>query len=726
MRVHSNRKFDTAAKEKFNHAHVDKETAFIYLKRNIEMKTPRIALPLSALLISCILLVDGCQVYDAGADFFHARYINTVAYFNTFYNAQRAFGDAEQQVIAAQQAQQAKPGTAGPLVSSDAKTKFNFAIEKASKLLTFYPTSKWVDDALLMIGKSYYYLEDDVRAERKFVELLAKFPDSDLRFETALWYGRSLLRQKRFDEGVQCLDTLYAAAVRHNDKTVAGLASAAIGKYYYGNKSFEKALPYFERSLEISPDDAVNAETELLVGYSYRGMGEIEKSLKAFVKVDDYSPEYATSFTAELEHTRALSDLHQFDEALSQLFDLLDDAKNAENFSKIQLQIGLIYVAQHKLDEAIAKFTLLDTSYAKTEEAAAGYFNLAKIYEVDRGDYPKARLNYDKARSESPTAPTVAEAGKKSEAFAKYFTLRTDLANCDSLIISIGVRKVKRDSARAAVVSDTVLTLKTDSLASVDSVRAEKEKQLEANERQSIDSLQRVMVKTRFELAGIFYLELDRQDSATFWFNRVIEEGGKSEYAQRSLFTLAEISRTSGTKEKPYVDSLYSAVIALFPGSPYAQESRRILGLPLLAATRDTAEELYLRAEILMDGARADSALPYLYKIVKENKTSPYSPKALYAIGWVYENRLYERDSASAVYRRLLAAYPGTQFALAVRPKVQEEDAARKEAEQKAKDDLAAKKKKEDDEQKKKEEEKSPKKEPGSVSQQPSEKKEKP
>lgn len=691
------------------------------------MKTSRISLPLFALLISCIFLVDGCQVYNAGADFVHARYINTVAYFNTFYNAQRAFEDAEQQVIAAQQAQQAKPGTAGPpLVSSDAKTKFNFAIEKASKLLTFYPTSKWVDDALLMIGKSYYYLEDDVRAERKFVELLAKYPDSDLRFETGLWYGRSLLRQKRYDEGIHCLDTLYAAAVSHNDKTVAGLASSSVGKYYYGNKNYEKALPYFERSLEISPDDALNAETELLVGYSYRGMGEIEKSSQAFVKVGDYNPDYATSFTAKLEHIRALSDLHQFDEALSQLFDLLDDAKNAENFSKIQLQIGLIYVAQHKLDDAIEKFTALDTSYAKTEEAAAGYYSLGKLYEVDRGDYAKARLNYDKAKAEYPSAPAVVDAGKKSEAFAKYFTLRTDLANCDSLIISIGARKAKRDSARAAVAADTVLTQKTDSLARVDSLRSEMEKQLQANEKRSIDSLQRVMVKTRFELAGIFYLELDRQDSAMFWFNRVIEEGGKSEYAQRSLFTLAEISRTSHTKEKPYVDSLYLAVIALYPESPYAQESRRILGLPLLAATKDTAEELYLRAEILMDSGHADSALPYLYKIAKENKTSPYSPKALYAIGWLYENKLEKEDSASAVYRRLLTAYPGSQFALAVRPKVQEEDAARREAEQKAKDELAAKKKKEDEEKKKREEEKKPQKEPGDVSQPPSEKKEKP
>jgi membrane protein involved in colicin uptake len=61
----------------------------------------------------------------------------------------------------------------------------------------------------------------------------------------------------------------------------------------------------------------------------------------------------------------------------------------------------------------------------------------------------------------------------------------------------------------------------------------------------------------------------------------------------------------------------------------------------------------------------------------------------------LYENKLEKEDSASAVYRRLIKVYPGSQFALAVQPKVQEEDNEKREAGRKAEQELAEKKKKE-------------------------------
>jgi len=48
-----------------------------------------------------------------------------------------------------------------------------------------------------MIGKAYYYMNDDVRAVRKFLELETQFPNSELIPESQVWLGKSLLRQKK-------------------------------------------------------------------------------------------------------------------------------------------------------------------------------------------------------------------------------------------------------------------------------------------------------------------------------------------------------------------------------------------------------------------------------------------------------------------------------------------------------------------------------------------------
>jgi TolA-binding protein len=630
-----------------------------------------------------LLVAEGCQVYNAGANFVTERYVNTVSYFNTYYNAERAFGDAEKEVLAGKRAQQWKPALPGKTnsVSQGARLKFNTAIEKASRLLSYYPTCKWVDDALLMIGKSYFYLEDDIKAERKFLELFAKYPDSDLRLEAELWYGRSLLRQKRYDEGVQLLENLYTKAVTEKENEIAALASINAGRHFFGRQDYVRAVRYFQQSLAISSDDKLNAETQTEIGYCYRGMNDLPKASQAFMGVDEFDPDYTTSFTAKLENIEIMSESHKYDEALNRLNAFLDDGKNAENYSKIHLQIGNIYLAQNRIDDAIAKFGYLDTSFARTEEAAKAYFELGKIYETLQGNYSLARANYDKARMEFPSADITAEATQKADAFSKYFALRSDLKKYDSLIVDLRGRKGKRDSLKVA-----------------------REKSLEISEQRNVDSLRQMIVKAHFELAGIFYLEINEPDSALGWFQKVIDESGNSNLAPRALFTVTEIYGTWKAKGKSFLDSLYGMIIARYPGSPYAQESRRALGIPLTSIQTDPADELYARAETYMEGASPDSALRLLYRLVKENATSSFSAKALYAIGWLYENKLARRDSASVVYRRLIAAYPESRFAGAVRPKVEEEDNARKEAELKAKEELEAKKKK-DDEQKKSEKE---------------------
>lgn len=670
-------------------------------------------------LLGFLFFVEGCQVYNDCASFMNQRYVNTVAYFNTYYNAQTAFDDGEKEILNAQTQALGRPISQAPEIpiSQTAKDKFNLAIEKASKLLSFYPTSKWVDNSLLMIGKSYFYLGDDLKAQRKFLEMFAKFPESKLRFEAELWYGRSLLRQKRYDEGVQSLERLYQDAVEKDEKQIAGLASLSIGRYYYRNQDYEGAITNYQRSVTTSTDGSVNAETQLQIGYCYLAVGDTQKASLAFAAVEDFDPEYATSFAAKYENIKILTAAHQYDEALRRLEGFLSNAKNFDNFSKIQLEIGRVYLAQNRIADAIAKFSFVDTSYAKTDDAAKAYYDLGKIYETIQINYAKAGSSYGKAKLEYPASLITADATKKADAFAKYFVLYSEMRRCDSLIGVIKANRIKRDSL--ALAADTLHTIdsssafsqsaktlsiskdssqklqaKRDSLVRLDSLKRESDKRLFATETHSIDTLRQAIVRTHFELAGLFYLEIGRQDSALFWYQRVIDEGGQTEYVPRAIFTIAEIFKSAGAKEKRNADSLYSEVISRYPESPYAQESRRILGMPLLVARKDSAEELYLHAETYFEGPDADSALPILYKIVQEHRSSPYCPKALYTIGWLYENKLEKEDSASAVYRRLIKVYPSSQFALAVKPKVQEEDDEKRDADRKAGEGAVQKNKK--------------------------------
>ena len=58
-------------------------------------------------------------------------------------------------------------------------------------------------------------------------------------------------------------------------------------------------------------------------------------------------------------------------------------------------------------------------------------------------------------------------------------------------------------------------------------------------------------------------------------------------------------------------------------------------------------------------------------RIAEQHERSPYAPKALYALGWMYERDAPNRDSALYYYGLLVERYPRSEYAKEVRPSVE-------------------------------------------------------
>ena len=659
------------------------------------------------LAVSCffMLFFSACSVYDPFADFVGQRYTNVISYFNTYYNAQRAFSDAETDVMTARRAALVKKPQAIPSypVSSTARQKFNTAIEKGSKLLSYYPTCKWVDNTLLMIGMSYYYLEDDLKAERKFQELLAKFPESSVIPEAELWYGRSLLRQKKIEDGLKRLNGLVERSSQVG-REIAGEAAFAIGAYYYGIPEYVSAAKFFDQAAALEIDDDAKAQADLFAGLCADQIGDYVKAEALFRNSHSDASEYNQMFEGELQATRMLVKQKRYDTAVRNLTSYLRDVKNSDFYSRIHLMIGQVAMEQGRYDDGLAKFTFVDTTFARTDESAHAYFAQARYYELMCDDYARARINYEKAKLEFAGSDVVEEAARKSEIYSRYFQITRTAARYDSLVTDmLTPRKdtVRADSLSRNTRKDTLSkNAQADSLsknayadslskkpttvmtaAMRDSLRADSVK-MAGMWQAKLDSLQKMRVRTNQELAGLFYLELQRPDSAVYWYNRVIGGDKTGEFTPRSLFVLADLRRASGNADSSSVDSLYNRILADYPASPYAQEVRKMRNLPLRQPERDLAKEIYQSAERCIDAGRTDSAQIYLARVVKQYPSSPFGAKALYTAGWLYENDPLRRDSASAIYRRLLMQYPLSLYGQKVQPKIAAEDQARLEEEQ--------------------------------------------
>jgi TolA-binding protein len=616
-----------------------------------------------SLLTLTLVVLPGCSI---------GSFIG--AYFNTYYNAQKAFNEAESEVLTAVQQQNVarteRPYLAPFDTPPQTRTKFATVIEKCSKLLQYHPESKLVDDALLMIGKSYFYQNDLQSAERKFKELLSTYPESDLVLEAKLLLAQTHYRSNDKTAAATVAMELFEEAKAQGEDGITAEAGRLIGHIHLENKNYEEALRYFQTAAELAETSDDRAAMYRRVAEMHMHLGNYAKAAEAFARSEDVGSSYMSKYRGLIGQARMLSKVGKHEESLALLEDMVRNMNFREFFGEINLEIGNVYRDEKDYRSAEEQYRYVDTAYARSEVAAHAYYQLGLLYEKHYGNYDSARVAYDKGRAEFPQAEITAEIVKRSELFNRYFLYRKEIERNDSL------RRVilaPRDTS-VAVAPDTthrdstgVAQGKTDSTA----------RSLPSSPPPPMDTVLARLAYNTSELASLFYTGLQVIDSATYWYTRLITEHPKSRYVPRALYTLAQIARQDSTASPAYADSLLRIIVDQFPESEFATAARSALGLPVVARVDDSVEVAYRSAEQMMNNGDYTAALEAFRRIAERDTTSPLAAKAQYAIGWIYENVHFVPDSSVAHYRRLARRFPSSPYSAAVQPKLAALDAER-------------------------------------------------
>ena len=104
-----------------------------------------------------------------------ALFLGGCGYFNTMYNANRAFADAE------------KAASRGDLAASEAS--YRESIEKAQKRITRSPDGRWSGDARLIVARAQFALGDYTAAGTTFRDLLARDRDPERTATAQIYLG---------------------------------------------------------------------------------------------------------------------------------------------------------------------------------------------------------------------------------------------------------------------------------------------------------------------------------------------------------------------------------------------------------------------------------------------------------------------------------------------------------------------------------------------------------
>lgn len=186
------------------------------------------------------------------------------------------------------------------------------------------------------------------------------------------------------------------------------------------------------------------------------------------------------------------------------------------------------------------------------------------------------------------------------------------------------------------------------------------------------DSIRSLIAKTKLEIAALFFNDLNLLDSGMVWYNDLVTNYPNSLLVPRALYATSEIYHLRNDSAK--VDSIYKIILDRYTETDYAIQIKKNLGIDIGPAKIDSAEVVYKHAEELLQMGNTASALQEYESVAKDYPLSPFAPKALYAIGWIYETLLVNNDSAAAWYKTLIGKYPKSIYADEVKPKVAVKD----------------------------------------------------
>ena len=386
-------------------------------------------------------------------------------YFNTFFMAQKKFKEAEEsQRKAAEQRQdqefrqeqnkgggrvgdqgnkapvggggsdsgrkQTPAGQAFAKASPQERNLYEDAIKKASKVLSDHPDSKWVDNALFLIGKSYFNMADYSSADRKFSELVTNHPQSKFAADSYFFKG---LCQIELGNEVLASKAFESVEKEFPKSEYVDEICFARGKLAEDKKEYSGAIGFFKTYLEKFSNEDSAAQAQYSIGQCHEELGNYYDAYAAYSDVKKYNPTRRLQFESALASGSVILETDSAAVGMRILTDLSKDERYFSQLGRIRLKIAEGYYLTNEIDKSVKEYTAVTQENPKSFQSAEAYYRLGLIYQSKLFDIEKAKESFTKAQSENPASEFRNLALARSAQIAKFENYQVQLLKADSV-----------------------------------------------------------------------------------------------------------------------------------------------------------------------------------------------------------------------------------------------------------------------------------------------------
>jgi len=609
--------------------------------------------------------------------FIGRQYDDLTAYYNTFYNAQKAFEKGVESVSGANsEVDRNRYLSLFPVPDAGSENpSFEKAIEKSASVLREHPNSKWVDDALLLIGQARYYQRNYSGAVQKFREVIAL--EAEREGEARFWLVKTLVASERFSKAAQAL----RAGLEQEEDFGPWTAQMRLvrGELYVRQEAWSDAEASLEQGLDNSLPGDVGARAAFLLGQVRETLENFEGAQRAYEQVTEYDPTYSLEFAARLGALEMQGRHGNPKRALERLEDLERD----DDTKAMRGQIALVRARLCRALNRPERAKQVLTEILRGEAAPTGdiqgrvHYDLATLYRDVDEDFTQAAAHFDtastnlssssregRARQNSqrralPRAPSDAKG--KADRFGGLADRAQSVARLDSLL-----RLGRMPPAEFRAHVEKLREKRREEQKEEAEAQRQQQNQFRGGRQQrrggEAGPSQKSAVQTRGSDAGFLFhrdpalLQEGRRQFERTWGDRPLVDnwrrvnalrgGGQQDAQQQAARAPGQDGEQQGSTER------------LVDVSAVPRDSARQAEMEgnLAVARYELANALFRVA------SRPDSAETWFERILTETPDHPVARQALYGLAQVHRT---QGDTAAAeeVYRRIVEEYPGTPYA---------------------------------------------------------------
>lgn len=342
-------------------------------------------------------------------------------------------------------------------LSKSISGEMDVAIKKATKLITlhsikakpevkkgrlsanekeFYNKSEynnWVDDAYVLMGKSYFYEMDYDKATETFNFVLREFPKELAKYQGEIWLARINIEKGEYREADKILTQL--ASDKKFPKKLALLYYSTAAHLALKQEQYPNAIKNLEKALELVHQKKIKLRYLYILAQLYQQTKQNKKAVDFYTKVIRKNPPYEMTFNARINlagmveaGTKSGKDIKQ------QLKKMLRDDKNKDFLDQIYYALGNFEMKQGNEEKAIELYKLsVVKSTENNDQKGLSCLTLANYY-YDHKLYVPAQVYYDSTvQYINPNYPNYELISAKAASLSRLVENLNNISREDSL-----------------------------------------------------------------------------------------------------------------------------------------------------------------------------------------------------------------------------------------------------------------------------------------------------